>query len=224
MINLSEFKVDKTILLINIFQTYLSTIASRLEPALLNKIDSIGKCVINYLHTKNISTNKKTFSNYSELYKIVTEDSELSALSENIFKTPEFQSIYDETVAYKDKVQNEWEGSKQNIENIFENHLKIDVPDKAVSVNILHPYCYDGTNNQNNEIYYGHYKGIDNKNYNLVYLMHEYMHCIFPYKSDWNSQQKYLCHSLIELATDNELRVRLGDCSIRYDVGHEELT
>ena len=52
--------------------------------------------------------------------------------------------------------------------------------------------------------------------------MHEYMHCLFPYEKHWTDEQRGICHSLIELAIDNELRARLGGNNLFYSQGHDD--
>jgi hypothetical protein len=100
----------------------------------------------------------------------------------------------------------------------MENILKIQLPNKTFKVFVIAPIVGGGSYLGNYKIFWGHKE--DWPNYNVVYLMHEVLHA-FLHKG------KY-AHEVIELATDNELRIRLnngGDYFIEGEekVGHPKL-
>ena len=89
-------------------------------------------------------------------------------------------------------------------------------------VNIVNPIACTGTNNMKNEIFYGNDIGIESIGFDVTYIMHEAMHCLFPREKNWTGEQYGVCHSLIELAIDNGLRRRLGGSIGTYNMGHKD--
>ncbi len=75
------------------------------------------------------------------------------------------------------------------------------LPKKQISVYVTHPKLNNGICLSPNIICWGHEE--EWKNYSIVYLCHEILHTMF-----WEDNSE-ITHSVIELATDNELRIRL---------------
>ena len=97
------------------------------------------------------------------------------------------------------------------------------LPNTALSVYLVHPALYNGRYWRNiNIITWGHSE--DWENYTTIYLCHEIMHFL---TKDCTGDKKIL-HALIELACDNELRIRLNQSGKyfkegRFKVGHKFL-
>lgn len=137
-----------------------------------------------------------------------------------ISKNDEFKYILDATEKYKDKISSEWSEKKYAILNHLSNILKISVDKlgkpKIITCVIMHPNMRIGRYaGKINKIIWGHYD--DWENYSMVYLMHEFLHSMLGCDS--------FIHPIIELATDQELRVRLNtgdEYFIKYGnrVGH----
>ena len=84
---------------------------------------------------------------------------------------------------------------------------------KKFIVYITHPSLRHGKSFQDGTIAWGHNE--DWQNYAVVYLWHEILHYYFELSD--------LDHALIELITDNELRVRLNGGKYPPFIGHENL-
>ena len=65
-----------------------------------------------------------------------------------------------------------------------------------------------GKNIKNNCFIWGHMDGLDNENYDLVYMVHESLHSYF----EWNN----LTHAIIENITDVELAKYLNNSKSGY--------
>lgn len=213
MVNLKEFKVDKGLILITMMRR--GKFMNRTEGMVLrNKLYKILKNE-SIENIKELGEKCLNFTNHPELFN----DTILLERLKPVFETNEFQKLYNETLKYRDDVINRWNFLQPEVKKYFSHILGIN-EEKDIVVNIVNPYFNTGTNNMNNEIFWGHYVGINNPNYDAVYMMHESMHCMFPYKKEWNRQQRGICHSLIELATDNELMCRLSGDYKEYNMGH----
>ena len=134
-------------------------------------------------------------------------------LFEPLKKTAEYHRVLEETQAYREKVEQEW---NTNLGNSLEFMKDItDLPlDKKYTVLITHPDSKNG-------IYLGERRIVwgcppEFKNYNAVYLWHEILH------DDENlGRDGDISHAIIELL-DNSLRINLngGNLELR---GHDHL-
>ena len=118
--------------------------------------------------------------------------------------TNEFQKLYKETELYINNVKKYWEENKDRINKYLKDILKVDI-DINLNVYMSHPNCYEGYSFGENNVAWGHYKGIDDPNYNLTYLVHEGLHHLLPFGVNDNELVCYIKHSIIELASDYEL-------------------
>lgn len=130
----------------------------------------------------------------------------------------EYEGFYQETLTYKNWLENEWKTKRDEVEKHLKDILKTALPDKDYEVLVIHPAVGGGSYLGNGRIFWGHSE--DWSNYSLVYLIHEALHDYFD-----NSE---LTHALIELIADNELRLRLNKGGEYFkcdgvDVGHEYL-
>jgi hypothetical protein len=133
-------------------------------------------------------------------------------LAINSIKLKEFRPVLERTKKYLDYVKNQWVGNLENSTKLMGEITGLNF-DKKFNVYITHQYLKNGTQLGKQKIGFGHTE--DWPNYYIVYLWHEILHSYFG-KSD-------LDHALIELATDNELRVRMNGGQYPPLVGHEEL-
>ena len=81
---------------------------------------------------------------------------------------------------------------------------------------IVPPSFYRGRNIGNNYFIYGHPNGLQDENYDLVYLVHESLHSIFP--------KDYISHAIIENITDIELCKYLNQSKVGYETHKDKQT
>jgi len=135
-------------------------------------------------------------------------------------KAPQVKRLIRETGKYQDWVEREWKKVGDTALNELQKITKIPLPQKTISVYITHPKLRNGVTLNQKTIVWGHPE--DWKNYSVVYICHEIMHTIF-----WENKSKN-SHAIIELVTDNELRIRLNKKGKyfkekKFGIGHEHL-
>jgi hypothetical protein len=133
-------------------------------------------------------------------------------------QTEEFEELLTETEKYKSWLENEWDSKKDTVIDILKDILRIELPTDRVTVYVVDPKVGGGSYLGNNQIFWGHTE--DWNNYNMVYLAHEFLHTFIP--------SGEIEHCLIELAADNELRIRLNEKSEYFiennqPLGHDYL-
>ncbi len=143
---------------------------------------------------------------YDKKYKIDRSFVLIKKIYENIFKTKEFQKIYQETIIFQSKLKKEWEDNIDFINNFLADIFRKKMVMPQLTVYLTHPDLPSGRCYSNYQIaIYGHKE--EWPHYNIVYIAHEYLHSIF---NSLNLKKKKLIHCLIELITDNELRIALN--------------
>lgn len=138
--------------------------------------------------------------NYSEF----SFNSNVKKLIEELKNTEEYQKLYNETKMYLLEIKKNWEYNKKNIYEYLKNTLRINIEIDMI-VYIVHPFICEGYNLDNNKIIWGHYKGIEDPNYNIVYITHEILHSLIVYKDTDSDIECYIKHSIIEFISDYEL-------------------
>ncbi|MFZ5424916.1 MAG: hypothetical protein ACOZAO_03890 [Patescibacteria group bacterium] len=138
---------------------------------------------------------------------------EVDALFKEGLTSHVFSTILKNTQEYKQWLENEWKHNKTKVLTELEDILKIPLPNQEHEVFVISRKSNAGRNIGGNKILFGHSE--DWKNYSIAYLVHEALYSVFG-KSD-------LEHALIELATDNELRIRLNDGEKYFKVGELEV-
>jgi hypothetical protein len=130
-------------------------------------------------------------------------------------KSKYFKKIYEQTKNYLNFCKKEWQRNYLKTIEIMTELTGIDFKkeNKKFIVYITHPSLKNGFNGRDGTIAWGHNE--DWPNYSVVYLWHEILHSYFELSD--------LDHALIELLTDNELRVRLNGGKYPPFVGHENL-
>jgi len=157
---------------------------------------------------------KKSFTNaIQEMIKIQTE----------IKQSKEFEKLYRETQKYLILTKKRWKKMEKVIFPFIENISGISLPSKTIKIFINHPNVNTGLSfSDKNIIYWGHSE--DWENYTAVYICHEIMHILTKNEE----KNKDIMHALIELMTDNELRIKLNRKGEyfkenNFEIGHYEL-
>ncbi len=170
------------------------------------------------------------FKDSEEVFTKIINDKQLRyafSKTENvfhkIFKTHAFKRLLQETEYYRNWVEKTWYKNKDKALQILKDITGLKIPSITINVFITHPKLSNGSHIPKEKIIlWGHPE--EWKNYTIVYLCHELLHIIVykKYKNDT------LMHSLIELAIDNELRIRLNQRGKYFkekgrEIGHPEL-
>ncbi len=133
-----------------------------------------------------------------------------------------FERLYRETEEYRTFVERQWNQNKKEVLSEFYAITGLKLPDEDITVYITHPALRNGvTLSRLNSMCWGHPE--DWKNYTTVYLCHELLHILTAERRD-----SEVMHAIIELACDNELRIRLNGKGEYFNesgkrVGHSEL-
>jgi len=126
---------------------------------------------------------------------------EAKKLIQQALKSKEFQRLYQESAKYLSFIKNQWERNKKDALKILEELSELELPGKTITVFVTHPNLKNGfAMPQYNTIGWGHSE--DWENYSTIYLCHEIMHLL--------TKNTNIMHALIQLMTDNELRIRLN--------------
>jgi hypothetical protein len=130
-------------------------------------------------------------------------------------KSKYFKKIYKQTKNYLNFCKKEWQKNYTKTIEIMTELTGIDFKkeNKKFIVYITHPSLGHGRSFQDGTITWGHNE--DWQNYSVIYLWHEILHSYFELSD--------LDHALIELLTDNELRIRLNGGKYPPFIGHENL-
>ncbi len=215
MINVKDFRIDKIVLLLSIIRKENSADV-RAEPKMLRIIQAVKEP-----RFSKIIQAANDFMDNPDVYKTLKDDETLIMNLSQLSAIDDFESIYMEALQYKDGVVERWKKLQPIIKDYYMNVLGL-TEEKDFVVNVVHTRGNTGTNNMKNEIFYGHPIGRKDISFDATYIMHEAMHCIFPRKKEWSDEQYGVCHSLIELAIDKELRSRLGGVKDKYTEGHPD--
>lgn len=131
-------------------------------------------------------------------------DNDVKRTIEVLKESDEYKKIYDEAKLYLENVKKCWENNQIYINEYLRNVLRINF-NININVYISHPNNCEGYSFGNNNVAWGHYKGLDDPNYNLTYLVHEGLHCILPFEPEENDIEGGIKHTVIELISDYEL-------------------
>lgn len=211
-----QFKIDKTYLLVHS----------------LNASQNLPFHAWEHIKDQIWNKSKETYfliNGYSEFILFIINQNKMketykkiNCLTKELFKTKEFKKLYRETNNYLKTLKKQWGGNKKQALKILEELLGLPLPNKTITVLVTHPKLKNGFNIPDlNTICWGHPE--EWKNYSTVYLCHEMMHIIIK-----DYQNDNIMHALIELMTDNELRIRLNKRGKyfkqgKFEVGHPYL-
>lgn len=91
-----------------------------------------------------------------------------------------FLKYYNQTLEYMNDVKDYWKKNKEKIVCWLKESVRLNCFRDSISVYVSHPSLNTGKCVEQNFIFWGHYKGLDDPNYNIVYLCHEYLHSVLP--------------------------------------------
>ena len=137
---------------------------------------------------------------------------EIKLLMEEGMKTAVFDKLLQSTHKYKKWLEKEWLVNKAKVENELKDIMRTEFTKEVFTVYVMGNLVHEGRHLGDRKIVWGHKE--DWPNYSLVYLAHEYLHSMFS-RSD-------LDHAIIELITDNELRIRLNHSGEYFSCGGKE--
>ena len=172
--------------------------------ALRNKAGKISPNGYDYLQRQLL---------YPGIYTL--EDQEAQDLIVALKKLVEFQAILDQTKANQGRIEQEWNA---NLERSFEFMQEMtNLPlDNSYTVFVTHPSLPNGRYLGSKQIAWGSHPSIEN--HNAVYLWHEILHDDENLGTDGR-----VGHALIELLSDNALRVHLNGENLEKLIGHSFL-
>lgn len=127
----------------------------------------------------------------------------ISELKEQEF----FKKFLIEAKENKDTIEKLWAENCDIINEFLKKILRTDYS-LAMTAYIVSPRLKLGHNLGNNCLVWGHSNGNSDKNYNLVYLVHEALHSYFPSDN--------FCHAIIENIADIELARFLNHSDTSY--------
>ncbi len=136
----------------------------------------------------------------------------LPSYMDAIKKNQRFKKILKQTEVYMNFCRETWEKKSRLTSHAMSEITGLEF-DTTYTVYITHPSMKNGLYLGDNEIAYGHNEGF--KNYSVIYIWHEILHSKLP-RND-------VGHALLELAVDEELRVRLNTGRYPPFFGHPEL-
>jgi hypothetical protein len=143
---------------------------------------------------------------------------EVKLLMREGLESAKFQILLQNAEEYKVWLEEEWLKNKEKVEKELKDILRVKLPEDTFTVYVMGDLLSIGRHLGKQKFAWGHKE--DWPNYSLVYLAHEYLHSVF---SSSNIE-----HAVIELITDNELRIRLSNGGEYFvcngeSVGHDYL-
>lgn len=123
-----------------------------------------------------------------------------------------YKVIYGQSEEYLRFCKAQWEKNYAVTSEIIHDLTELRMH-KEFDVYITHPSLRNGKYGRNNVIEWGHNE--DWSNYATVYLWHEVLHSYIG----WSDTE----HAVIELVTDEELRIRLNGGTYPPFIGHKHL-
>lgn len=164
------------------------------------------------------SDSRQLFATDNIKHKFCDLSTQMTQLFNEFKQSTEYQNLLIEAHEYRKKLENEWNEKKENIIRHTQEILKIDLPEETATVYVIPPRIGGGAYLGDLKIFWGHDE--DWSNYSMVYLVHEYLHSFLPLDEK--------THAMIELAIDNELRIRLNGegeyfKADRHEIGHKNL-
>lgn len=199
-----KFKINKYYLLTHALKSNTTPFVGWIEFS--NKLWNISND--GYWFLFNSSMQDKIFAkindaNFDTFFIEIKND--IKKIFSFAFKSKEFLKLYKETKDYLELLEKEWNDKKKIIIATTEEILGEKLPRIKLDVLITHPNLRNGMAwLELNTICWGHKESW--KNYSMIYLMHEALHFVLDKKLGKN----HLTHSIIELISDNELRIRLN--------------
>lgn len=171
-----NFKLSKSYLL-------LKMISNR------NNIEELqqwkNSVIVNILGTtiiEEIELRKETIEEFfiNGEFKQFVLNNNLDSKINRIMDDDLFCKYYNENLKYLSLIQNSWLKMKNGINKWLKDIIKLNPSEKSISVYISHPKLNTGKCVDQKYIFWGHFKGINDINYNITYLCHENLHALLP--------------------------------------------
>ena len=142
---------------------------------------------------------------YRDAYVALKYNPKCENIDESILNELKNQQFFKECLieSYQnlDRIKSNWEKKEKQV-----NHFLTDLCRKEIDINltayILSPKMCTGVNVGNNTFFWGHKRGLEDENYDIVYLIHEALHSKFD--------KDNLSHAIIEKIADVELAKHLS--------------
>lgn len=133
-------------------------------------------------------------------YSLLLKDIKSNEIDNNIILELQqqdfFRNYYEKAKKNLERIQNIWKKNSDRINSFLKKIFKKEFTLDSTAI-IVPPSLNTGTSIGNNQIVWGHVNGVNDNNYDLVYLVHESLHSYFE-KND-------LTHTIIENIADIEL-------------------
>lgn len=130
-------------------------------------------------------------------------------LIEELCKQKFFRKIVQDSKNNMARIEKNWKENQLIINNFLKKILKLEL-NLQVTAYIVPPEYnqFIGSFKKGNKFIWGHWKGLEDKNYELVYLVHESLHSYF--------ERGELTHAIIEKISDIELARFLNKTENHY--------
>ncbi|MGI6324443.1 MAG: hypothetical protein ACOXZS_00585 [Bacilli bacterium] len=202
--------------LLNIFNKNIDLLNSK-------KIDEI-RDVIRNLSINNIDQITKEWGNALG-YMIpidVTYDDETKEFFKLIKMTPFYNEMFEKSKQNMERIKQNWQAKKELINEFLRSVLGKDIND-IVDAYILAPDMHFGEAFKS-WLVWGHDAGLNEPNFDLTYIIHEYLHILFNRhnNSEYDKNPKVV-HTVIELIADDLLYSKLTGDPGKQLPGHAEL-
>ena len=149
---------------------------------------------------------------YRLSYIYLQKDFKSDEIDNNIVKELQQQKFFKQLCEGANKnlerIEDNWQKNKSKINLFLDNIFKKNFTLNQTAI-IVDPSLCAGMNIGNDQFVWGHKNSLFDKNYDLVYLVHESLHSYFPNNT--------LTHAIIENIADIELSKYLNNTDKPYD-------
>lgn len=164
--------------------------------------DIIARYLINTSTNRNnisVALANELWKRHTEEYRAIQKDPFAKAdnLLAEIKSMPFFQDYVQTAKENKVRIENNFAKKQGEIEKVLYSLTKTDIDMPEQTVYVMPPRLCVGMNIGNNKILWGHRFGLQDENYDLVYLCHEGLHSVFD--------RDNMSHAIIEYLADIEL-------------------
>lgn len=169
-----EFKVNELYLLMRMLNYYDKDNKEFLKWQKEKATKILGKDLYNKISNISFRDTIRNVNILPELVKKYNLDNKVKEL----MSTDLFQKYYKENIIYMNNIKEVWNYNQDKLNFYFKNILKNDFS-VDLTAYISHYNFNVGVNIGNNTFLFGHNRGVEDSNYNMVYLVHEALHSIF---------------------------------------------
>ncbi|MDD4000918.1 MAG: hypothetical protein PHX62_08535, partial [Bacilli bacterium] len=206
-----KFILDENYVMYDFFYN----VADRKE---LNKF--LDKGLLNFIYSNK-------FIKIIELNELVDKyQKEYLQAKEWAIKQKEYSDFLAEAQHFQSYMVDNWENNKVEVNTFLKRRIKLPLTeDKTLKVYVSNPTCRKVfANSREGIFYFSNNQGLNmhDNAYYPVYLLHESLHILLPYKKGYTFGQLNTVHGIIELACDCELYSILSGKD-KYHMGHREL-